>query len=432
MRTVSRRCRWSLSFLLVFILLSMCSPLSVRADGGAPNLAYVSGTPFGVSVIDVLQGKVTKIIPVAGDPHTILLSLDGRFLYVTQPGLEQVTTILAETGRPVCTAHLPGEPALLALDQYSNILYAAGSGGARVTALDPTTCAVQHVFKMESPVYGLAVAVVATGSSVNHQLWVAGMKALTIFDGLTEQQVGKIPIPGGPQYLSLPPGETVYVTTRQGTVDAVEIKTRAVNQLLSGGVFGPMDYDANTNEVYVPDKKNNLLAVLTPVFAGTTLPKEPNRVIHTTIPPEAVAITSDGLLGFVALQGGRVAMLDLLARHIVHTISVGGTPRFIITGLYPPSIASTPPKASLQQKTMQSSVVNIVFYGLAMVLFIFLLFLLLHFRKRQGLSPKSKERFSGHSSEKGFFMSGGERPFMGDSPEKRVRRARRRTPKKRV
>ncbi len=373
----------------------MCSPLSVRADGGAPNLAYVSGTPFGVSVIDVLQGKVTKIIPVAGDPHTILLSLDGRFLYVTQPGLEQVTTILAETGRPVCTAHLPGEPALLVLDQYSNILYAAGSGGARVTALDPTTCAVQHVFK-------------------------------------TEQQVGKIPIPGGPQYLSLPPGETVYVTTRQGTVDAVEIKTRAVNQLLSGGVFGPMDYDANTNEVYVPDKKNNLLAVLTPVFAGTTLPKEPNRVIHTTIPPEAVAITSDGLLGFVALQGGRVAMLDLLARHIVHTISVGGTPRFIITGLYPPSIASTPPKASLQQKTMQSSVVNIVFYGLAMVLFIFLLFLLLHFRKRQGLSPKSKERFSGHSSEKGFFMSGGERPFMGDSPEKRVRRARRRTPKKRV
>ena len=63
---------------------------------------------------------------------------------------------------------------------------------------------------MESPVYGLAVAVVATGSSVNHQLWVAGMGTLTIFDGLTEQQLGKIPIPNGPQYLSLPPGETVW------------------------------------------------------------------------------------------------------------------------------------------------------------------------------------------------------------------------------
>ncbi len=95
----------------------MCFPLRVHADGGAPNLAYVSGTPSGISVIDVLQGKVTKIISVAGDPHTILLSLDGRLLYVTQPGLGQVSVILAETGRPVCTARLPGEPAFLALDQ---------------------------------------------------------------------------------------------------------------------------------------------------------------------------------------------------------------------------------------------------------------------------------------------------------------------------
>src|SRR6266849_5215862 len=127
MRTVSRRYSWSLSFLLVSTLLSMCSPLRVHADGGAPNLAYVSGTPSGVSVIDVLQGKVTKVISVAGDPHTILFSLDGRFLYVTQPHLGQVAVLFAETGEPFCKARLPGDPALLALDQYSNTLYAAGS-----------------------------------------------------------------------------------------------------------------------------------------------------------------------------------------------------------------------------------------------------------------------------------------------------------------
>src|SRR5579864_6394988 len=104
MRTVSSRCRWFFSFLLVLALLCVCSPLRVHADGGAPNLAYVSGTPSGVSVIDVLQGKVTRLISVAGDPHTILLSIDGRFLYIAQPGLGQVSVILAETGRPVCTA----------------------------------------------------------------------------------------------------------------------------------------------------------------------------------------------------------------------------------------------------------------------------------------------------------------------------------------
>ncbi len=384
---VSRRGCWPFSFLLVFILLSLCSPPKVRADGGAPNLAYVSGTPSGVSVIDVLQGKVTKLISVAGDPHTILLSLDGRFLYVTQPGLGQVTVILAETGQPVCIARLPGKPAFLALDQYSNILYVAGSGAARVTALDPTTCAVQHVFQVESPVYGLAVAVVATGSSVNHQLWVAGMDALTIFDGLTEQQLANISIPNGPQYLSLPPGETVYVTTRQGTVDAVDIRTRAVKQLLTGGVFGPMDYNELTGEVYVPDERHNLLAVLTPVFAGSPLPREPNRVIHTGAPPQSVAITNDGLLGFIALRGGKVVMLDLLRRQIAYTDDVGGTPHFVITGLYPPSTHITPPKAPAQQASAQrvimSNIPVIVACVLAIVFLILVFILLLQRRPIQ-------------------------------------------------
>jgi DNA-binding beta-propeller fold protein YncE len=384
MRTVSRRCGWFLSLPLVFTLLSMCFPLRIHADGGAPNLAYVSGTPSGVSVIDVLQGKITKIISVAGDPHTILLSLDGRFLFVTQPGLGQVSVILAETGQPVCIARLPGEPAFLAFDQYSNILYTAGSRAARVTALDPTNCAVRHVFAIESPVHGLAVAVIATGSSVNHQLWVAGKDALTVFDGLTEQQLGKIAIPDGPQYLSLPPGETVYVSTRQGTVDAVDIRTRAVNQLLTGGVFGPMDYNALTGEVYVPDEKHNLLDILTPVFAATTLPKEPSRVIHTDAPPDGVAITNDGQLGFIALRGGKVVMLDLLSRQIAYTVDVGGTPHFVITGLYPPSTHITPAKTPTKQAAIQgmntSNIAVIVACACAIAFLLLVLILLLRLR----------------------------------------------------
>jgi DNA-binding beta-propeller fold protein YncE len=386
MRTVSRRYRWPLSFLLVFAPLFLYFPLKVHADGGAPNLAYVSGTPSGVSVIDVLQKKITKLISVAGDPHTILLSPDGRLLYVTQPGLGQVSIILAETGRPVCIARLPGEPAFLALDQYSNILYVAGNGAARVTALDPTTCAVRHVFKMESPVYGLAVAVFATGSSVTHQLLVAGTGVLAIFDGLTEKQLGKIPMPNGPQYLSLPPGETVYVTTRQGTVDAVDIRTRAVNQLLTGGAFGPMDYNALTGEVYVPDEKHNQLVVLTPVYAGSTLPREPNRVINTDAPPESVAITNDGLLGFIALRGGKVLMLDLLSRQIAYSVDVGGTPHFIITGLYPPSTQITPPKVPANQASTQGMITSntlvVVTCVLAIMFLVLVLILLLQCRPK--------------------------------------------------
>lgn len=398
MRTVSRRCSWSLSFLLMITLLSICSLRGVRADGGAPNLAYIAGTPSGISVIDVGQAKVTKTITLAGDPHMILLSPDGRFLYATQPTLGQVAVIAAKTGQVVCAVNLPGHPTVLALSLDATVLYAAGNDAANVSALDPATCGIQKTYRTDGPVYGLAIPAIESASG---QLWVTGPTSLSIFD-LRGPLLDDIPIAGGPQFLSIPDQFNAYVTTRRGTVLAVDLHTRQVfPPLLSGGKFGPMDYDAFTGEVYVPDEKHNLLDVLNPLDgARITLPKEPRRVIHMGVSPEAVAITSDGLLGFVALQGGRVAMLDLPGRKIVHTFSVGGTPHFIITGLYPPSVASTPLKASSQQKTMQSNAINIVFYGLATVLVIVLLFLLLHFRKRQRLYPKGKDGSSRHSSEK--------------------------------
>jgi DNA-binding beta-propeller fold protein YncE len=356
----SKRIYWVFALLFILSLPGLYFAPHTHADGGAPNLAYVSGTSLGVSVIDVGQAKITKTIPVAGDPHTILLSQDGGFLYASQPAIGQVSVIMAETGRVSCTAHLPGKPTLLAIDPDTNILYAAGNGAAQVTALDPTNCKVLQTLGVNGPVYGLALALTA-GSSINsgmsNQLWVASTDSLMIFDDRTEKTLGTVPLPEGPQYISIPPGKTVYVTTRQGSVYAVSLETREVRLLLTGGIYGPMDYNALTGEVYVPDQQHSVLDVLSPVDTSLiVLPKEPERVIHTDGTPEAVAITNDGLLGFVALHDGSVAMLDLIAHRLVYTVNVGGTPHFIITGLYPPPFLATPTPVSNAISTQQSSI----------------------------------------------------------------------------
>ncbi|MGZ6279528.1 MAG: YncE family protein [Ktedonobacteraceae bacterium] len=332
-------------------------------------MAYVSGTSSGVSAIDVGQAKITKTIAISGEPQTILLSQDGGLLYVSQPVLGKVSIVRASTGLILCTARLPGQPSLLAIDPDLNILYAAGSGSPKVTALDPTNCKILNTFTVSSPVYGLAVALSA-GSNLNggvsNQLWIASTDSLTIFDDQIHQILGTVPFPDGPQYLSIPPGETVYVTTRQGNVDAVSLQTRQVRRILNGGIFGPMDYDALTGEVYVPDALHKVLNVLSPVdMSVSAIPLEPERVIHTQGIPEAVAITSDGLLGFIALREGKVAMWDLIAHRLVYTVNVGGTPRFVITGLYPPPVLTIPtpeshPIAS-QQTTIPQSVWVVVF-----------------------------------------------------------------------
>src|SRR5437763_2062164 len=112
MRLVSKRWQWTIALLFICSLLSLYFAPHTYADGGAPNLAYVSGTSSGVSVIDVGQAKVTRNISVAGNPNTILLSQDGSFLYVSQPAVGQVSVIRTGTGRVFCTAHLPGDPSL--------------------------------------------------------------------------------------------------------------------------------------------------------------------------------------------------------------------------------------------------------------------------------------------------------------------------------
>jgi hypothetical protein len=69
--------------------------------------------------------------------------------------------------------------------------------------------------------------------------------------------------------------------------------------------------------------QRHLLDVLAPVNSSmTTLPEEPNRVIHLNFSPTSVAITNDGQLGFVAMRGGKVAMIDLLERQVIYTVSV--------------------------------------------------------------------------------------------------------------
>jgi hypothetical protein len=359
MRLVTKRWQWTIALLFICSLLSLSLVPQANADGGAPNLAYVSGTSPGISVIDVGQAKITKEISVPGDPHTILLSQDGGLLYVSQPTLGQVSIIRARTGRLLCIAHLPGKPSLLAIDTVMNILYTAGNGSPQVSALDPTNCKILNTFEVNGPVYGLAIAFAAgssTNGSISNQIWVASTDRLTIFDDQTHRMLGVVPFTDGPQYLCIPPGETVYVTTRQGSVDAVSLETREVRQILNGGIFGPMDYDALTGEVYVPDEQHQMLNVLSPVDIGVSaIPTEPERVIHTQGIPQSVAITSDGLLGFIALREGKVAMLDLIAHRLVYTVDVGGTPHFIITGLYPPPVLNVPTPVSNATSSQQTT-----------------------------------------------------------------------------
>ena len=339
----------SLFLACVGILCLSTSP--VLADGGAPERAYIAGSSAGISVVSIPLQKVANTLHVSSTVHMVLLSPDARFLYAAEPQQNRVAIIVASNGQTFCTASVPGQPTLLALDTTLNAptLFAAGNGSASVTAIDPTNCNIKHTYLVNGAVYGLAVAQVgaALNGASGSELWVSDSTALNVFDIGKQQKIGSIAISGGPGFISIPAGATVYTTTRQGHVVAIDLNSHQQTTLVTGGSYGPMDYDATTGEVYVPDRTNNQIVVLAPVSSGSAVPKEPSRVINLHgVSPASIAITSDGQLGFVALMNGSVAMLDLPGRQTVTTIPVGGSPTFIITGLNPPLVGTTPQQAS--------------------------------------------------------------------------------------
>ncbi len=381
---VYRRIWWWCCALMLTMILAFC-PNAAHADGGAPNLAYVAGAARGVGVIDIAQQRVTGTMNVAGDPHMVQLSRDGRFLYVAQPTSGEVTTLAAKTGQTICSAHLPGKPSLLVPDPSTNVLYTAGNDAAQVSVLDANTCALRRTFATNGPIYGLGVTQATIEGEAQTQLWVAEPTSLAVFNA-QGQLNERIPIPAGPRFISLPPGNTAYVTTAQGTVVAVDFATFAVRTVLSGGSFGPMDFNENTNEVYVPDRLHNQVDVLTPVsVASQSLPREPGRLIALNGSPQSVAITSDGQFGFVALSSGQVVMLDIPGRQIITTINVGGSPHFIITGLYPPLLGTTP-----QQASIWSTLASIAAYLFVAALLLGPLVLLWRHNQKQAVSQQEQ------------------------------------------
>jgi DNA-binding beta-propeller fold protein YncE len=202
-------------------------------------------------------------------------------------------------------------------------------------------------------------------------------------------------VTGGPEAISIPGGFTAYVTTRQGTVVAVDLNTRTVvRTLLSKGQYGSMDYDAINGEVYVPDRQHNQLDVLAPIASGTNaLPREPIRVFHLSGSPQSVAITSDGQFGFVALSNGQVVMLDIPGRSIITSIGVGGTPHFIITGLYPPGNNLTSPPSSSSAAPLSARTFDllplILLAALVVVLLLVLFWCLWRYSQKRPVDQRS-------------------------------------------
>jgi YVTN family beta-propeller protein len=332
----------------------------VRADGGAPNLAYVAGAGSHadeLAVVDVAARQVTAHIAVAGNPGAVVLSFDSHFAYVVQQTAGSLAFVDASARSVTATVPVGPQPHGL-VQGYSSgsiALFVAVTGANQVVVVRPDTRRVIARIAVGGQPTGEAVAAQGSGiqtADINdEELYVANTDGNTVSVISTDrlQVIATIPVPGGPLGVVVPAtGGIAYVSTRSGALLALSLARHTllgtVAQLPAGHLAGQMDYDAVTGEVYVPDPAGGEVLVIAPVgvdaSGGLRLPHEPERVLAVPGGPSAVAVTFDGAYAFVTERDrGQVLMLDAASHRPLSTIAVGGAPIAVITGAYPPAVS---------------------------------------------------------------------------------------------
>lgn len=350
-------CRCGCRALLALMPLLACfvamGAQPARADGGAPNLLYVSGTKDGVSVIDLASQQVSGTIHVEGDPRGMVLSTDSRFLYVALAGKDGVAVVDTLAKQVIKTYATGPGPASLLIDLIDPTnLWVANSGGDTVTVINPDTGKKTATVPVGLHPVSIAIAGPTSGiteTDATSEVLVANQDAssLTVIGSESFQVLATVPLPNGdnPVWVTVPAfGGTAYVATRQGHVYGFALASHQFfGPLFTGQALHGMDYDAVTGQVYVPDSQTNQINVLHPVSTGqnipTSLPSEPQRTIALSGGPAFVAITSDGSLGLVGQQqSGDIAFLDVPGHRVSGSVHVGGTPQFVLAGPFPPLV----------------------------------------------------------------------------------------------
>jgi YVTN family beta-propeller protein len=358
---------------VLWLLLAWRAPApGARADGGAPNLAYVvsqstSGGSGSLAAIDIAQRKLAWQIALNAAPTAVQLSLDGRTIYVAANTPKGVMLIDARSHR-VTTALATGAAGDLALDtSVTGALFASNAGPGRLAMVDPRKADVVAYIPVGADATGLAVAGPGSDSALpqDTEIYVTHpvSNSVTIVSATGRAVVATVAVPGGPRAAVAPgTGGLAYVTTRAGTVELIGLTDHRVRGTIysaPGDEFGRMDYDAVTGAIYLTDVTRNQVLALAPASingdGAAHIPAEPARTIPIAGGPSAVAITFDGAFGFVTQrEAGSVTMLDLAAHQPLATILVPGRPVAVITGAYPPALDA-----------QTSNVVGVLLYVLA-------------------------------------------------------------------
>jgi YVTN family beta-propeller protein len=277
-----------------------------------------------VAVIDMAQSKVVGTIPVPKGPHGLVITPNGRKVYVSSDGASTVSVIDTGSDRVIATIEVGANPHGLAVSGDGRRVLAMGWGTNRVLVIDTATDRVTGEVAVAQPHNG---ALSRDGSVA----WVGsqqqGATALVRLDLTAGKETARVALDKTPRGVEVTPDGTRVFFTLAGS-DSIHLLDTASNQVVAQVPVGasphhaPITADGRWALAVVQGPGE--LAILD-TAAGTVA-----AVVPVGKAPHWSTSSADGRTAYVTNEATNdVSVVDLAGRRVLATIPVGNAPRKI-------------------------------------------------------------------------------------------------------
>jgi YVTN family beta-propeller protein len=299
-------------------------PLAAAAVA-AEAKAYVGNFKDNtVSVIDTGRAAVIGVIPVATGPHGMVLSPDGRTLYVSGDGSSQVSVIDTATDRVARTLEVGRSPHGLNLSRDGRRLFVAVYGEDRVAVIN-TASGQQLASVLVAKPHTIAVLPGGDRAYVTSQA--PGHFALAVVDLNTLAVLHELPLDKPPRDIeSAFDGRAVYFTL--AGENAVQVLDARSDQIVARVPTGISPHIANLF-------RGAAAATVVVQGPGELMLFDPSshaamRSIAVGRQPHWVAASADGMTMYVTNEGSNDVTIVDLASGATRAVPVGNAPRKIV------------------------------------------------------------------------------------------------------
>ena len=277
-----------------------------------------------VAVIDTAQNKVVGTIPVPKGPHGLVITPNGRKMYVSSDGASTVSVIDTGSDRVVATIEVGANPHGLAVSGDGRRVLVMGWGTNRVLVIDTATDRVITEVPVAQPHNG-------TLSRDGNTAWVGaqqqGATALVRLDLTAGKETARVALDKTPRGLELSPdGKRVFFTL--AGIDSIQVLDTASNQVIAQIPVGASPHFAP----FTPDGRWALAVVQGP--GELAILDTATNTVAAAVPvgkaPHWSTSSSDSRTAYVTNEGTNdVSVVDLAGRRVLATIPVGNAPRKI-------------------------------------------------------------------------------------------------------